>query len=97
MPRPRNTESSVPLQLKLPESERARIDLLLWSEAEERVPQGAYLRFFRSVLALFFETRELDLAPYLGCLPGERTVRGTPATLAALETTLRGQSRPDLI
>lgn len=92
MARPKNPEPSVPLLLKLPESDRARVDLLLWSEAESRVPQGAYLRFFRRLLEFFFSTRELDLSPYLGVLPGERVVRCTPETAELLETLLRSKA-----
>ena len=54
MPRRPNIERPVALRLKLPESVRARLDLLLWSEAEGRVPQGRYQKFFLGLLNDYF-------------------------------------------
>ena len=77
------------LNLALPESDRAKLDLLLYSEVEQRIPKGSYQQFFTARIREFFSGRELDLAPYLGSLPGERTVRGSPETIASLEATLK--------
>lgn len=55
MPRRPNLERPVPLNLKLPESMRARLDLLLWSSVEGRVPRGAYQSFFIGLLTEHLE------------------------------------------
>jgi hypothetical protein len=48
----------------LPESLRARVDLLLWSDVESRVPHGAYTELFtrltREWLDLVDQFVELD-------------------------------------
>jgi len=90
MPRGRkpNVEPSSALNLSLPETWRARLDVMLLSEVEGRVPKGAYQRFFLNLLSIFFETQELDLSPYCGSLPGELVVRGRPETLARLRAVL---------
>ena len=67
---------------------RTRLDLLLWSEAEGRVPKGAYQRIFNTLLIQLLDHKTLDLAPFLGTLPGEATVRGHPMTLERLVETL---------
>lgn len=64
------------------------LDLILFSEVEQRVPKGAYQKFFDERLRDFFNSQSLDLAPYLGALPGELTVRGTPRAIARLKETL---------
>lgn len=61
-----------------------QLDLLLYSEVEERVPRGAYQRFFNSLLVNYFETKSLDLGPYVGSLPGEAVIRGRPETIDRL-------------
>jgi hypothetical protein len=86
--RPALIERPTALNLSLPATERAKLDLLLYSELEQRIPKGAYQQFFLARLREFFSGREFDLAPYLGTLPGERTVRGSPETIASLEATL---------
>ena len=85
-------ERSVPTNVYLPESWRTKLDLILFSPVENRVPKGAYQRFFIERLGDFFESRALDLAPYVGSLPGERVIRGRPATIEALEQALKGQT-----
>jgi hypothetical protein len=83
-------ERTLATNLHLPESLRTRLDLLLFSELENRVPKGAYMEFFTARLLEFFETQAFDLAPYTGGLPGELTVRGRPAALEALQAKLQG-------
>lgn len=91
-----NVEPSVATNLHLPESARTRLDLVLFSAVEGRVPKGAYQRFFLERLSEFFDTRALDLSPYVGSLPGERVVRGHPTTLAELEVALQQGHFPQL-
>lgn len=54
MPRRPDLDRPVPLKLMLPESERTRLDLHLFSALEGRVPQGAYQNFFRERIREFF-------------------------------------------
>lgn len=77
------------LELKLPEMLRTRLDLLLFSSLEGRVPHGAYSTFFEARLRAFLDDAALDLAPYLSSLPGEHVVRASPTTIAALEAALK--------
>lgn len=60
MPRRPNIERPVELSLMLPESVRARLDLLLWSEVEHRVPRGAYQRFFVQLINDYFTKLKED-------------------------------------
>lgn len=69
MPKPRNTNAPTRLDLAIPEDLRARLDLLLYSELEGRVPHGAYARFFCSRLREHFEWTRLDLEAF-GFPPG---------------------------
>lgn len=85
------TDRGIPTNLHLPESVRTKIDLLLFSELERRVPVGAYQRFFLRLLDAFFETTELDLSPYVGSLPGTHIIRGRPHVLQALINALHSQ------
>lgn len=86
--RPPLAEPSVSTNLHLPESMRTRLDLLLFSPLEGRVPKGAYQRFFLERLHEFFGQRQLDVGSFLDAMPGERIVRGSPETLAALQARL---------
>lgn len=56
MPRRPNIERPTQLCLKLPESTRIRLDLILWSSVEGRVPVGAYQKFFLSLLNNYFDS-----------------------------------------
>lgn len=55
MARRPNLERPVALKLMLPETVRARLDLLLWSEVEGKVPLGRYQEFFLGLLNNYFE------------------------------------------
>lgn len=65
MPRRPNLERPVPLNLKLPEGLRTKLDLLLWSEVEKRVPRGAYQEFFIGLINQYFDrlAEKLDVQP----------------------------------
>lgn len=86
--RPRSIDPPVGLLLKLPETVRARIDLILFSELEGRVPQGAYQKFFLERIADYFDNRPLDLTAY--GIPG--VIRGPKEIIDALERKLNGNS-----
>lgn len=71
----------VPLDLK------TRMDLMLYSEVEGKVPYGEHAKFLARRIREYFEWKSLDLAPW-----GIQTqVYGDPAALAALETKLKQQ------
>lgn len=93
MPRGRKPliEPAVALNVHLPEGLRTRLDLVLFSDAEQRVPKGAYGKFFSARLHEFFEHRTLDLSPYLGTLPGESVISGHPLVLESLKAKLEQQ------
>lgn len=80
------------LNVHLDEQQAARMDLFLFSELEGRVPKGSYQRFFNDLLRRFFDHQELDLGPFIGALPGEHVIRGTPETLAKLSQYFKEQS-----
>lgn len=85
-------EPSIQLCVMLPETLRARLDLLLFSELEGRVPKGKHQEFFVARLREFFEWGRLDLAPY-GFPPGY-FISGPKEMLDAVEASLRAR-RPD--
>lgn len=87
MPRRPDLDRPTRLELKLPESIRTRLDLLLYSELEKKVPQGRYQAFFLERITEFFDWRRLDLTPYQFA-PGQ-FVSGSKATLDALERVLK--------
>lgn len=64
MPRKPEIDRPVSLHLMLPESEHGRLTLHLFSPLENRVPKGAFQRFFLERLRDFFASKRLDLAPY---------------------------------
>ncbi len=71
-----------------------RLDALLFSEAEGRVPAGAYQRLFNTLLRRFLDEGELDLSPYVGSFPGEFLISGPPDALAALTSHLKASQQP---
>ena len=86
-----NIEASVPTNLHLPETMRARLDLILFSEVEGRVPKGAYQKFFMERLSEYFTTRTADLSATVGAPAGTHFVRAKPETILALVAILRSQ------
>lgn len=74
------------LHLSLPEDVRTRIDLILHSDLEGRVPKGAYQRFFMERIAEFFSHKTLDLSPY--GFPQGYFVKGPADMITTLKHTL---------
>ena len=64
MPRRPNLDRPVRLTLKLPETVRAKLDLILYSKLEGRVPKGEYQEFFIERIQEFLSWRRLDLSPF---------------------------------
>ena len=70
-----------------------RVDLLLFSDSEGRVPQGSLQSFLTRLVREFFSTRQLDLAPFLSSLPGEHVISGSDRTLSKLINHLKEVNR----
>ncbi len=81
------------LNVAIPAALRKRLDELLFSDVEGRVPKGAYMEFFAARLREYFTNRPLDLAPYLGSVPSEHIVVAPIATLAALQQLLERKAQ----
>jgi hypothetical protein len=56
--RPASVLRPIKLTMVLPEDIRARLDLYLYSEVEQRIPHGAYQRFFVERIKEFFARLE---------------------------------------
>lgn len=74
MARPKATTPKVLLKAMIPLEYRAKLDLLLLSEVEERVPLGKYSEFVTERLREHFNWAELDLGLHGG--PQGYFVRG---------------------
>lgn len=90
MPRGRrpNVEPTEEIHLRLRATLLARLRLLFWSEAEQRVPYGALNRFFEEQIVRSLDHRQLDLAPYTGVPPGIHVIKAAPETIELLRQTL---------
>ncbi len=89
MPKPPNIIPPTRLEFRLPEDLRARLDLTLYSDLEQRVPHGAYAKFFAARIREHFEWSTLDLAP-LG-FPTGFFVRGPKDMIEHLRLTLESK------
>ena len=76
------------LNTSIEESLLTKVDLILFSEFEGRVPKGAYQRLISRLFREMFDHREMDLSPYLSEPPGEYVIKGSPATLERLRQQL---------
>jgi hypothetical protein len=92
--RPVSIRRSAPLEVSLDEELRARLDIKLWSEAEQRVPKGAYKSYFDRTVSRDLADVSLDLAPYAGTSPGTAVVRCSAATLETLKSLLEVPNVP---
>jgi len=86
--RPPLIRPNIPKEIAFDAGLITRLDLILYSEAEQRVPKGAYQRFFNTLLTQYFEHKTLDLAPYLGTLPQVAAVRGREDVIEMLKQHL---------
>lgn len=92
MPRPRNAVPSRNLHVALPGDLGARLDLHLFSTAEQRIPFAAHQKFILARVAEFFHRSTLHLGPYLpeSQALADASVTGDPATILALKKFLEG-------
>lgn len=86
MPRKPNIDPPVSLELMLPQTVRTRLDLVLYSPLENRVPKGKYQEFFLTLLNDWWESRSLDLSEF-GFPPGS-VVKATKPVIDALRQRL---------
>lgn len=92
MPRPPAIVPNTHLHTTLPPVLATRLEILLWSEVEGRVPRGAYQTFLIARIQEFFDTKRVDLSPYLNTSLGEVVVSGSPHSIDKLITRLKGGS-----
>lgn len=78
------------LTTSLPESVRGRLDIHLFSEAQGRVPKGAYQEFLEERINEFFAWKILDLHPF--GFPEGYFIKGPPVMIQALEQHLKEQA-----
>lgn len=64
------------------------IDARLWSDAEQRIPKGAYQAFLTEAVVRMLRQVPLDLSPFLNTLPNEHVVYAFPGTVAVLQEHL---------
>lgn len=57
MPKPKRVDRPVSKHLHFPESTASKVELLLYSELEERVPHGAWQKFITGLIEEHFEKR----------------------------------------
>jgi hypothetical protein len=90
MPRGRKpaVEPTTEVHLRLRASLLARLRILFFSEAEQRVPYGALNRFFEEQIVQSLDHRPLDLAPYCGVPPGTYVIRAEPEVVDKLRGLL---------
>ena len=91
MSKPPNLIPSQQLNVALPLPLYTQLTVHLYSDLEQRVPHGAYSRFFSDLLRSYFGQQQLDLAPFAATDPGTFVVSGSPEALAVLEHTLKGE------
>lgn len=74
MPRP--LAPSRPLEVAIDPALRAKLDALLFSESEGRIPYGAYAKFFNRALRALLDYETLDLRPFgiMGAVRGPHLV-----------------------
>lgn len=89
MPKPRNAVPGRDVHVVLAEEDAARLELHLWSAAEQRIPYAARQRFFTERLKEFFSRQSIDLAAYFPNLPsGMFIVYGADSTMTVLKERL---------
>ena len=83
-----NTIPSQQLNVALPLPLYTQLSARLYSELEGRVPHGAYSRFMVDLLRGDFADEVLDLAPFVGSIPGAFIIQGSPEAIKALKQLL---------
>ena len=92
MARRPNLVPSQQLNVALPLPVYTQLSAALYSTLEQRVPHGAYSRFFIDLVREYFTAKHLDLSAYIGTAPGAFISSGSPEAIEALRGRLRGIS-----
>lgn len=74
--------------IQLPEEEASRLELHLWSEAEQRIPYASRQRFIVERIREYFGRAGLDLAAYFQDLPPGSMIYGDPSIINQLKAEL---------
>lgn len=88
MPNPRKAIPSRILNVALERDDAAKMDLHLWSEAEQRVPYAARQKFLSGLIREYFGRKAVDLALYFPALAPGSHVYGSPDLMDHLEKIL---------
>lgn len=64
------------------------MDQFLYSEAELRVPKGAYQMLVTEAIVRLLKQQPLDLSPWAGSIPSEHVVYAYPGTKEVLTQLL---------
>lgn len=62
MARPKKAVKPVEKSLSLPQDVADRIELMLWSDLEGKVPHGAFSKFLEQAVREWFSNREAKVA-----------------------------------
>lgn len=89
MGKPQNVIPTQKIHVTLPITLLTRLATELWSDAEGRVPFGAYMKFFSSLLEKYFASETLDLSPYINSPSGTFLVSGDSASIEQLKERLK--------
>lgn len=91
MPRPKNALAAKKLHVAVPGQWGTRLDLLLYSPTEQRIPFGAHQRFLVERIREFFERDQLDLKEYFPDAPDNLTIFGNAEAISFLKAALSEQ------
>jgi hypothetical protein len=81
-----SVEQSTQLEIHLPLRLKTKLSLALWSEVDQRIPQGAYTRLLVELIERHFEEKVLTIDP---AARPPLVVRGSPAAISALKELLK--------
>jgi len=91
MARPKSLNPKVRLHITIEQSLKDRLSILLYSEVEQCIPQGAWQAFIEARIREWFDWKREDLAPY-GFPPGY-FVTGPAEMVQAVTERLKGSSQ----
>lgn len=91
MPRPRNAVEAYKLNVSIPGTVAAKLNLHLYSETEQRIPFGAHQRFLVARIKEFFDRGSLDLSHFFHDFPTGSLVYGPKDTIELLRRELERQ------
>lgn len=93
MARPPNIRRPVSIHTHLPEDVWTRLSLHLLSDAQGKVPRGAYSAFLEERISEFFDTAILDIGPWLDASGPPLIIKGSPHSIDRLKAWLEAGRR----